>query len=69
MIDIQNLCKEFDLEFKVISYTTEFSNMYFIYHFGPIKWQIPFGEQFNWDAYINVSKKLAATYPEKILCS
>lgn len=59
---IQDLAKEFQIKFSI---TIE--NEYISYNFGKIKWYVVPQTIFSLEDYIGVCKRLAATYPEKVL--
>ncbi len=63
LMKIQKLCKEFQVDFKL---EVQGDN-YIIYVFGPIRWSVYIGDTFCLEHYIEIVKRLSATFPEKVL--
>ena len=59
--DITRLCERFKVNFNISC-----SDGLIYYHFGDIKWALIPTEEFNYNAYYEVSLRLAAKYPDKI---
>lgn len=62
--NIKNLCSEFEVEFKI---STD-KDLFIIYHFGDkVAYKLGLGDDFTLYHFIEVLKRLSATYPEKVL--
>ncbi len=62
MRQLQKICEDFQVDFKL-----EVQNGSVIYRFGPVGWAVPFQDNFCLEHYIEVVKRLSATFPEKVL--
>lgn len=65
LIQLTNLCNKFDVEFKLEPHPVFKTQI--IYCFGPIKWQKQVTDPLEFFEYWEISIRLAATYPEKVL--
>jgi hypothetical protein len=63
LYDLELLCSDFGVNFSI----SASQNGYLIYHFGPVSWMKVIGDNLNWEDYVNINRRLAATFPEKVL--
>lgn len=66
---VRQLCVDFSVDFKIETYQYGDKQSFpgIVYCFGPVKWDISARSRFTFEYYIGVTKRLAATFPEKVL--
>ena len=65
LIHLLELCVKFKVTFSIEPDTER--NTYVYYCLGPIRWAKQATDSFTIEDYFEISMRLAATYPEKVL--